>query len=111
MYLDICLCKHKASPKYFLFRAPAFSYLQKGELVIVETRNGEQEAEIVNSITLDSESKELAFIMKWLKCSCKSHELKRVLKRVAYRDLIYKDEENDDIVEITIKEGCDGNNL
>ena len=37
-FFDFVLCKHENSDKSYLFRAPAFTHLTKGDLVVVETK-------------------------------------------------------------------------
>ena len=89
MYIDLVLCKHEGDARYFLFQAPKFSYLQAGQLVIVDTRRGEQEATVVNVLTVERDSREYKFIFDMCKVS---EPLRRVLKEVAYKELVYGEE-------------------
>ena len=90
-YIDLVLCKHSESGKLFLFEAPPFSYLAKGDEVIVETRHGETSATVRMSYTVEAESKAYDFIVE---AAGATHPLKRVLKECQYKELIYKEEEN-----------------
>ena len=89
MYIDLVLCKHPNDGRYFLFQAPSFSYLKKGQLVMCETKKGECEAEVVNSVTVEAESELFNFIVDMCKATT---PLKRVLKVIAYRELKYSED-------------------
>lgn len=91
-YIDLVVCKHDNNPKAFIFRAPAWSNLQKGDLVIVETKSGEKEAIVERSYTTNKSSEELDFI---LVSSGASVPLKKVLKKVTYKNLVYEDEDRE----------------
>ena len=90
MYLDLVVAKHKDSPRYYLFQAPPFSRLNAGELVIVDTVKGEAEAEVVNVLTTDTNRKEYHFIVEMNHATL---PLRKVLKKVAYRELRYEEEQ------------------
>lgn len=92
-YIDLVVCKHDNNPKSFIFRAPAWSHLKKGDLVIVETQKGEKEAIVERSYTTNRSSEELDFI---LISSGATIPLKKVLKKVTYKKLIYEDENRGD---------------
>lgn len=90
MFIDLVLCKHEGVDKVYLFRAPAFSYV--GDDVIVETERGEQPAKVVETYSIDTDSKAYRFIVE----AAGAYEpLKRVLKEVSYRTLKYEEEEHE----------------
>lgn len=80
--------------KSFVFRAPAWSNLFKGDKVIVETRKGESEAIVEKAMTVDiSDEDEFEFI---LIASGVTLPLKKVLKKVIYREFEYEKEVSED---------------
>ena len=93
-YIDLVICKMSDNVIHpSVFRAPAWSHLDEGEKVIVETDKGETEATVVRSYTIEKNSAEMDFIMV---ASGTTLPLKKVLKKVKYLDFEYKeDEENE----------------
>ena len=96
-YFDFVLCKHENGGKTFLFHAPAFSKLKKGDLVKVETVHGETMATVVSCITLaENDDAKIDFIMN---ATGAKPDVKKVLSKVEYiqSDFDYGDEvESDD---------------
>ena len=93
-YIDLVACKHANNDKVFLFRAPRFSYLNKGDMVIVETKNGESEATVEASRTVDLHDNDFVEFI----CCLSGAELplKRVLKKVTYREFDYMEEDDNE---------------
>ena len=92
-YFDFVLCKHDGCDKTFLFRAPAWSHLEKGDLVVVETVNGEQMAQVVSCITLgNDEVDKIDFIMNATRADS---DVKKVLKKVDYKVFSYWEDDNE----------------
>lgn len=89
-FMDLVICNHQGNPKSFIFRAPAWSNLKAGDKVIVETKKGESEATVVKSYTIDRIDKSAFDFI--LTASGVSLPLKRVLKKVTYKNFIYTDE-------------------
>ena len=90
-YFDFVLCKQ--GDRNFLFRAPEWSHLEKGDLVVVETKNGEKNATVVSSITLSINDKdEIDFIMN---ATGADPVVKRVLRKIVYKDLEYEEDEDE----------------
>ena len=93
-YIDLVLCKHaETAQKCFLFEAPFCSFLKAGDMVIVGTRCGEQPAFVVDVHQCEKNSYELQFIVA---ASGATLPLKRVLKKVEYKDFTYEQEEKED---------------
>lgn len=89
LYIELVVCKHPNCKKNFLFYAPAWTGLKKGDEVIVDTKKGEQPA-IVQSKTIVEEGSEVySFI---LESTGATLPLRKVLKVVFYRELEYKEE-------------------
>ena len=76
-----------------MFRAPAFTHLTKGDLVVVETKKGEQMAMVVSSITLSNDdADEIDFIMN---ATGADSDVKKVLRKVVYKDFEYKEDDHE----------------
>lgn len=89
-YMDYVTVVHESSLQPYLFIAPAFSGLQKGDSVIVETSRGRQWAQVKAVTTINIEDDIAYFIIK--STGAKS-PLKRVLQKVIYQDFEYEDED------------------
>ena len=92
-YIDLVLCKHPTYERLFLFRAPAWAILNKGDKVIVDTRNGEKEAVVVNKITVDPTSDTYQFM---LDATGARDPLKTVLRKITYQDFVYEEDVADE---------------
>ena len=88
-YVDLVVCKHDGCDAHFLFQAPAWSGLEEGDLVIVY---GDQKATVMNKITVDPTSEEYDFIVD---ATNAIKPLKRVLKKVTFRDFVYEEVDNE----------------
>lgn len=91
-YIDLVVCKHYGNDTPFLFQAPAWSHLKEGDRVVVDTRKGEHEATVVFSDCVDVESDEMNLAI------CASNAtlpLRKVLKKVVYREFEYKEDEDE----------------
>ena len=88
--IGLALCRHGDYGKDYLFRMPRYADLKAGERVIVETKKGEQEATVVSATTVFKGEPEYDMIR--IAAGAKE-PLKRVLKKVVYRDLFYEGED------------------
>ena len=91
-YIDLVACKHPNDNRAYLFKAPNFSHLKNGDKVIVETRLGEKEVEVVATYTIGSDQDELLSMI--IALSGAEIPLKRVLKKITYREFEYEEEES-----------------
>ena len=90
-YVDFVICKHDGCEKKYLFYAPAFSHLDKGEMVTVDTARGEQMVTVVSSMTVEKTDKRaIDFIMESMNAPS---EVKRVLSKVHFSKYDYEEEE------------------
>ena len=90
-YFDFVLVELEGGSKPYLFRAPAWSYFECGDLVIVDTCNGEQTATVLSSITVSAdEKKEIDFIMRATRADT---DVKKVLKKVEFKELVYEEDD------------------
>lgn len=88
--VGLALCKHSGSSGKFLFRMPRYADLKPGDLVIVETKHGEQEARVIQTATAYTTDDEYKMLMA---ATGATLPLKRVLRKVVFRDFSYDDED------------------
>ena len=79
MNYDLVLVKHPKSEQLYLFKAPAYSTLKKGDNVIVDTIRGKQEA-IVQDVLVDV--KEESGVYQFIKMVNQGRTIKKVLSFV-----------------------------
>ena len=91
-YIDLVACKHPNYNKAYLFKAPQFSHLEKGDKVIVETENRDAEAEVVATYTIGGDDDELWSM--FIALSGAEIPLKKVLKKITYREFKFEEEES-----------------
>ena len=91
-YIDLVACKHANNDKVFLFQAPCFSHLVEGDKVIVETRYGNAEAEVIRSYVVGTDDDEL--IDMFIALSGAKKPIRKVLKKIIYKEYEYKEEES-----------------
>ena len=96
-YIDLVVCKHKDSDKRYLFRAPAWSSLEEGQDVIVETSNGLEPAIVVTVNTFDNDCKDTdtQFILKSMGATW---PLKKVVSKIVVKELDYRDYEKEETI-------------
>lgn len=94
-YFDFVLVKHDLdATKSYLFRAPAFSKLEKGDFVVVETKKGNKTGFVEACLPIDkADTQKIDFIMN---ATGASKEIKRVLSKVQYIDFDYSGEVGDE---------------
>lgn len=91
-YLDLVLCEHSENGKRFLFRAPEFSMLKQGDLVVTDTRMGDSPAKVLDVLTVTEDEKTMSFIVKALGATT---PLMKIKSRVIFDVFEYKEEKND----------------
>lgn len=91
-YIDIVAVRliEDKSGKLYLFCAPRFSHIRKGDEVIVETVRGESRAEAVASVTMSPDSDMWDIILQGYG---ETTPLNKVKKLVSYYTVKYDDEE------------------
>lgn len=93
-YMDLVLCRKNGFEMPVIFRAPAWSYLEKGDTVIVDWGDGGTEAVVEKSYTVSVKDKdEIDFIMT---ASGTKLLLRKVLKKITYRELDYMEEDDNE---------------
>lgn len=91
MFVDFVLCKHVDSldGHIYLFYAPAFSGLKKGDRVIVDTKHGEQSAEVKGIETVDTKLPVYDFI---LTAAGATKPLRKVISLVINKEMEYDED-------------------
>lgn len=75
--VDLVLCKHALnSAQKFLFQAPACSFLEKGDRVLVDTKHGESDAYVVSVCTVRIDSEQYGMI---LACAGATEPIRKVI--------------------------------
>lgn len=93
-YMDLVLCRKNGFEMPVIFRAPAWSYLEKGDTVIVDWGDGGTEAVVEKSYTVSAKDKdEIDFIMT---ASGTKLPLRKVLKIIKCIDFEYKEDEDNE---------------
>ena len=88
--IGLALCQHNGSSGKFLFQMPRYCDLKPGDLVVVDTKHGEQEARVVVATTMYFGEDDYKMI---LAATGATLPLRKVLKKVVYRDLFYEGED------------------
>ena len=98
-YIDLVLVKHKPTDhETYLFQAPRWSGLKKGDEVVVETSRGEKHGVVIDCHTTSPEydTNEFGFIITASKATL---PLKKVLQKVEYKTFVYPEEEPEEAKE------------
>lgn len=90
-WVDLVIVRfHENQTRVYLFQAPAWSHLRKGDLVMCDTANGTKIATVVTSDTAEQDKKEV--VGMWADVCCATFPLKRIKGR--FTDFKYPDEES-----------------
>ena len=89
----LALCKHDNSSKLYLFRMPGFEGIEAGDRVVVDTKVGEDYAIVVQTLCCTNEKDEECKMILKLAGVEKAKDLKRVLRKVVFRELKYSEED------------------
>lgn len=89
-YIDMVLVKHEEIGKPYLFIAPAFSHLNRGENVICSTEKGDQTGIVISCITVD----ELGDEFKFIRQMNGMRSLKRIKAKITINEMVYEEEKD-----------------
>ena len=89
-YIDMVLVKHKEVGEPYLFVAPAFSHLERGDNVLCSTEKGDQTGIVISSVTVDELGDEFKFIRQ-MNCM---RRLKKIKAKVTITELKYEEEKD-----------------
>lgn len=92
-YFDFVLCQTLFENTIKLYHAPRFSGLKKGDMVTVETLDGEQMAKVIACTTIgDNEKTTIDLIMEATKSP---EELPKVLTKMKFREFEFEEDEDE----------------
>ncbi len=92
-YVDLVLVSHTNDKERYLFQAPGFSYLKKGDRVYVNTKYGEREGKVVKAIPIIKYSDEYYFI---LSCCNATLPLCKVTAKLNTVPFVYAEESEEE---------------
>lgn len=90
-YVQFVVCQHTGDSKKYLFYSPAFSNLEKGDEVLVDTQFGEKKATVLAVYTSSSEDVER--ILRVL-AGAEDKPVKRVIGKYNFVKFDYSEDEN-----------------
>lgn len=92
-YFDFVLCQTLFENTIKLYHAPRFSGLKKGDMVTVETLDGEQMAKVIACTTIgDNEKTTIDLIME---ATNSPKELPKVLTKMNFREFEFEEDEDE----------------
>lgn len=90
-YVQFVVCQHTGDRKKYLFYSPAFSNLEKGDEILVDTQFGEKKATVLAVCTSSSEDVER--ILRVL-AGAEDKPVKRVIGKYNFVKFDYSEDEN-----------------
>lgn len=90
-YVQFVACQHTGDSKKYLFYSPAFSNLEKGDEVLVDTQFGEKKATVLAVYTTSSE--DVKRILRVL-AGAEDKPVKRVIGKYNFVKFDYSEDEN-----------------
>ena len=90
-YVQFVVCQHDGEIKKYLFYAPAFSDIKKGDEVLVDTQFGEKKATVLAVCTSSSEDVERALRVL---AGAEGKPIKRVIGKYNFSKFDYSEDEN-----------------
>lgn len=92
-YVQFVVCQHTGNSKKYLFYSPAFSNIEKGDEVLVDTQNGEKKATVLAVCT--SSSKDVERTLRVF-AGAEDKPIKRVIGKYRFVKFDYSEDENND---------------
>ena len=90
-FVQFVVCKHDCEIKKYLFYAPAFSDIKKGDEVLVDTQFGEKKATVLAVCTSSSDNVERALRVL---AGAEGKPIKRVIGKYNFSKFDYSGDEN-----------------
>ena len=90
-YVQFVVCQHTGDSKKYLFYAPAFSDIKKGDEVLVDTQFGEKKATVLAVCTSSSDDVERALRVL---AGAEDEPIKRVIGKYQFVKFDYSGDEN-----------------
>lgn len=92
-YAQFVVCQHTGDSKKYLFYSPAFSNIDKGDEILVDTQFGEKKATVLAVCNSSSEDVEIA--LRAL-AGAEDKPIKRVIGKYNFVKFDYSEDENND---------------
>ena len=90
-FVQFVVCKHDCEIKKYLFYAPAFSDIKKGDEVLVDTQFGEKKATVLAVCNSSSDDVERALRVL---AGAEGKPIKRVIGKYNFSKFDYNEDEN-----------------
>lgn len=90
-YKQFVVCQHNGDSKKYLFYAPAFSNIKKGDEVLVDTQYGEERATVLAVCNSSSDDVERALRVL---TGAEDKPIKRVIGKYCFVKFDYSEDEN-----------------
>ena len=92
MFIDLVIVTYPVSTRRDLFEAPAFTHLEQGDEVVVQDdeNEGKRHGIVVDSVTVTKDDDSYNFLLNAMRAE---KPLQRVLSKVVYRDVHWKEDE------------------
>lgn len=90
-YVQFVVCKQSGNSKKYLFYAPAFSNLKKGDEVLVDTQFGKQRATVL--AVCNTSCDDVERVLRVL-AGVEDEPVKRVIGKYKFDEFYYSEDEN-----------------
>ena len=87
------VCQHTGDSKKYLFYAPAFSYIEKGDEVLVDTQFGPRRATVLAVCTVYEDDTDAERALRAL-AGAEDKPIKRVIGKIQLTKFDYSEDEN-----------------
>lgn len=91
-YVQFVVCQHTGNSKKYLFYSPAFSNIEKGDEVLVDTQYGEERATVL--AVCNSSSDDVERVLRVL-TGTEGKSIKRIIGKYNLIKFDYSEDEND----------------
>ncbi len=92
-YLQFVVCQHTGNSKKYLFYSPAYSYINIGDEVLVDTQLGEQRATVLAVCNTSSDDVERTLRVL---AGAEKKPIKRVIGKYNFSKFDYSEDENNE---------------
>lgn len=92
-FVQFVVCQHTGDSKKYLFYAPAFSYIKKGDEVLVDTQFGEKKATVLAACISSSDDVERTLRVL---AGAEDKPVKRVIGKYQFTKFDYKEDETNE---------------
>lgn len=92
MFIDLVIVTYPVTTRRDLFEAPAFTHFEQGDEVVVQDdeNEGKRHGIVVDSVTVTKDDDKYNFILNAMHAE---KPLQRVLSKIVYREIDWKEDE------------------